>query len=60
MNTENKLSKYACKPCRWEYDEEKGMPERGIAKGTRFEELPDDFTCPKCGATKWMFEKVAE
>ena len=35
--------KYACQICGWEYDEDLGDPENGIAPGTLFEELPDDF-----------------
>ena len=41
--------KYACQICGWEYDEDLGDPENGIAPGTLFEELPDDFECPLCG-----------
>lgn len=54
------MAKYVCNPCKLEYDEEKGMPEKGIAPGTKFDELPEDWCCPKCGATKWMFSKVEE
>ena len=35
--------KYVCDVCGWEYDEELGDPEHGIAPGTKFEDLPDDF-----------------
>ena len=38
--------KYVCDACGWEYDEAAGDPENGIAPGTKFEDLPDDFTCP--------------
>ena len=41
-----------------EYDEEKGDPEKGIAPGTKWEDIPDDFTCPLCGVAKDMFEKA--
>jgi rubredoxin-NAD+ reductase len=47
--------KYACDLCGWEYDEELGDPENGIEPGTPFEELPDDFVCPLCGAPKDEF-----
>ncbi len=40
------------------YDPAKGDPNRGIPPGTPFEALPEDWTCPDCGATKDMFEKV--
>ncbi len=47
--------KYVCEACGWEYDEAAGLPEEGIAPGTRFEDLPDDFVCPLCGVGKDMF-----
>ena len=40
--------KYVCDVCGWEYDEEKGYPEGGIAPGTKWEDIPDDFECPLC------------
>ena len=48
--------KYVC-PCGYEYDEVKGDPEHGIAPGTKWEDLPDDFTGPVCGLDKESFEK---
>ena len=42
--------KYVCELCGWEYDEEEGALEYGIEPGTKFEDLPDDFTCPLCSA----------
>ncbi len=51
------MSKYICKVCGYVYDPEKGDTENGINPGTRFEELPDDWVCPVCGAGKEMFEK---
>ncbi len=47
--------KYVCEACGWVYDEELGDPENGIAPGTRFEDLPEDFACPLCGVGKDMF-----
>jgi len=41
--------------CAWEYDPAIGYPEGGIEPGTAFEDLPDDFVCPKCGAEKEGF-----
>lgn len=41
--------KYVCDICGWVYDEEKGSPENGIAPGTQFDDLPEDFVCPLCG-----------
>ena len=40
--------KYVCDVCGWEYDEEKGYPEGGIAPGTKWEDVPEDFECPLC------------
>ena len=44
--------KYVCGVCGWEYDPAVGIPEEGIAPGTPFEELPEDFVCPLCGVGK--------
>ncbi|MET0216637.1 MAG: rubredoxin [Burkholderiales bacterium] len=49
---------YMCLICGLIYDEEKGMPELGIAAGTRWEDLPINWTCPDCGARKDEFEMV--
>ena len=51
------MDKYVCIPCGYVYDPAKGDPEHGIAPGTAFESLPDDWVCPVCGAEKSMFEK---
>ncbi len=53
------MAKWECMVCGYIYDPAKGDPDRGIPPGTPFEDLPDDWTCPDCGATKDMFEKVA-
>jgi len=47
--------KYVCNVCGWEYDEAEGLPENGIAPGTRFEDLPEDFECPLCAVGKEDF-----
>lgn len=47
--------KYVCQPCNWVYDPETGDPEHGIEPGTAFEDLPEDWTCPICGAPKSEF-----
>ncbi len=47
--------KYVCDVCGWEYDEEAGAPDNGIAPGTKFEDLPEDFECPLCGVGKDSF-----
>lgn len=49
------MKKYVCDVCGWVYDPEVGIPDAGIAPGTPFEELPDDFTCPLCGVGKSDF-----
>ncbi len=54
----DKMVKYRCTICAYIYDPEKGDPESRIPPGTPFEELPDDWICPVCGATKDQFEKV--
>jgi len=51
------LDVWQCQLCHYEYEEEKGDPISGIAPGTSFLELPDDWTCPICGAGKMLFEK---
>ncbi|MDE6021844.1 MAG: rubredoxin [Ruminococcus sp.] len=51
------MKKYICNVCDWVYDEEKGLPEQGIAPGTKFEDLPDDFLCPLCFVGKDMFSE---
>ncbi len=50
-----KLMKYICDVCGYVYDEELGDAENGIAPGTKWEELPDDFECPLCGVGKDSF-----
>lgn len=52
--------KWQCQMCGFFYDEEKGMPEEGIAPGTRWEDVPATWTCPDCGASKddFVMEEV--
>ena len=54
---EKKMDRYVCKVCGYVYDPEKGDPENGIEPNTKFEDLPDDWVCPVCGARKKDFEK---
>jgi rubredoxin len=49
------MKKYVCEICGWTYDEELGCPEDGIAAGTKFEDIPDDWMCPDCGVGKADF-----
>ena len=51
------MKKYVCNICGWVYDEELGDPDNGIAAGTKFEDLPDDFVCPLCGVGKEDFSE---
>jgi len=52
------MAKYRCTVCGWIYDPEIGDPDSGIAAGTPFDQLPDEWQCPVCGASKGEFEKV--
>ena len=47
--------KYVCDLCGWVYDEEAGDPDNGIAPGTKFVDLPEDFECPLCFVGKDNF-----
>lgn len=47
---------YICSACRYEYNPEDGDTDNGIAPGTPFDELPEDWCCPICGAAKSDFE----
>ena len=49
-----------CQVCGYIYDPAKGDPDSGVAPGTPFESLPDDWVCPECGAGKDQFVKVEE
>ena len=53
-----KLKQWECEICGFIYDENKGMPEEGIEPGTRWEDVPEDWTCPDCGAPKSDFEMM--
>jgi len=52
-----KMDKYVCKICGYVYDPKKGDPDNEISPGTKFEDIPDDWVCPICGASKVDFEK---
>lgn len=49
---------YRCIICGFIYDEAKGLPGEGIAPGTRWEDVPENWVCSECGAGKSEFEKV--
>jgi Conserved protein/domain typically associated with flavoprotein oxygenases, DIM6/NTAB family len=50
-------ARYVCTVCGYVYDPAKGDPDGGIAPGTKFEDIPDSWVCPVCGADKSKFEK---
>jgi anaerobic nitric oxide reductase flavorubredoxin len=52
------MSKYKCQVCGYIYNPELGDPDGHIKPGTSFEDLPDDWTCPVCGASKSQFDKL--
>ncbi|VVB63044.1 Rubredoxin [uncultured archaeon] len=52
------MDKYVCAVCGYIYDPEKGDVDSGINPGTAFEDLPDNWFCPQCGAPKTDFEKL--
>ena len=49
---------YACLYCGYTYDEAAGDPDNGIAPGTKWEDLPEDWCCPMCSAEKDQFEQA--
>ena len=51
------MKKYICSICGYTYDEAAGDPDAGIAPGTRWADLPEDFVCPLCGASKDAFDE---
>jgi flavin reductase (DIM6/NTAB) family NADH-FMN oxidoreductase RutF/rubredoxin len=58
QRTEEKImDKYVCTVCGYIYDPEQGDPDNGVKPGTAFEDVPDDWVCPICGAGKEAFEK---
>jgi rubredoxin len=54
MNT----NRWRCELCGFEYDEVAGLPDDGIAPGTAWADVPEDWSCPDCGATKDEFQMV--
>jgi rubredoxin len=52
------MASYKCTICGYVYDPAEGAPDVGIAAGTAFEDLPDSWVCPICGASKTEFEKA--
>jgi rubredoxin len=59
MNKTNKeYKKLICRICGWIYDEELGSPTEGIDPGTRWEDVPEDWTCPVCNVPKRQFDMI--
>lgn len=54
------MKKYRCMVCGHVYDEAEGDPMRGFPPGTKFEDLPDDWTCPICGVLKEEYVEIEE
>ena len=54
------MKKYWCPPCGYIYDPEIGDPDSGIAQGTAFSDIPEDWLCPWCGLEKSVFEVYKE
>ncbi len=52
------MKEYRCTICGYVYNPKNGDPDAGIEAGTAFEDLPDDWTCPICGASKDQFEPI--
>lgn len=52
------MKKYECMICGYIYDPEAGDPDNSVAPGTAFENLPEDWVCPDCGAGKEDFEAI--
>ncbi|NQT68903.1 MAG: rubredoxin [Desulfobacteraceae bacterium] len=50
------MDNYVCTVCGYVYDPQQGDPDNGVDPGTKFEDLPDDWDCPVCGASKDDFE----
>ena len=50
--------RWICFSCGFVYEEALGLPEEGIAPGTRWEDVPVDWYCPQCGTSKDDFEMV--
>ena len=54
------MKKYECEPCGYIYDPTAGDSDGGIATGTAFEDIPDDWVCPICGLGKDVFVPVED
>lgn len=60
MSEKKTGQKWECEICGFVYDPAEGIPEDGIAPGTAFEDIPDDWACPDCGASKEDFAPLED
>jgi rubredoxin len=58
MTEKKEFKTWMCLICGFVYDEAAGLPDEGVAPGTRWEDIPMNWTCPECGARKEDFEMV--
>lgn len=56
LSKESAMQKYICNLCGYIYDPAAGDPDNGVEPGTKWEDVPDDWVCPECGAGKEDFE----
>ena len=56
----SEFKKYICVICAYIYDEESGDPDSNLPPGTRWEDIPEDWTCPDCGTTKDNFDLLVD
>ncbi len=60
LELETRAMKYICQVCGYIYDPEEGDPDNGVAPGTEFADIPEDWLCPACGAEKSDFDPDEE
>ena len=60
LSSKEDVMRYICALCGYEYKVSKGDPEGNIEKGTEFEDIPEDWVCPLCGASKEDFEILSD
>lgn len=58
LEVNTNMKKYQCLLCGYAYNEAEGWPEDGIAPGTKWDDIPEDWCCPECGASKADFEMI--
>lgn len=52
------MGKWVCDVCSWAYDPQEGDVDSGIAPGTKFEDIPEEWVCPVCGVSKGQFSQM--